>query len=140
MTLTSVKTTTNALFDLAAHQKYVEPLREEVEAAVSALGWTKEAMARMVKLDSFLKESSRLQGVGVGTFSVKIPFERRLSFVSVSLTRKVLKDLPLSNGVVVPAGCTLGVASYPIHRNPVSHFRCGGFDLTDKISGSLRKS
>ncbi|KAH6912153.1 cytochrome P450 [Coprinopsis sp. MPI-PUGE-AT-0042] len=97
---TTSMTTTNALFDLASHQEYVQPLREEVETTVAALGWTKEALARMVKLDSFLKESSRLHGVG-----------------AASLSRKVLEDLPLSNGIIVPAGCTLGVASYPVHRN-----------------------
>ena len=30
-----------------------------------------------------------------------------------------MNDLPLSNGVVIPAGCTIGVASYSVHRNPV---------------------
>jgi hypothetical protein len=61
------------LFDLASHREYIQPLREEVEKTIADLGWTKEAMARMVKLDSFLKESSRLGGVGVGQSSVKIP-------------------------------------------------------------------
>ena len=95
---------------------------------VSVHGWTKDAMVRMVKLDSFLKESSRLQGVGVGTRTVKIPLSVCLTAGIVSLTRKVLRDLPLSNGVVVPAGSSLAVASYPIHRNPVSQAGSSEYD------------
>lgn len=110
---TTSMTTTNALFDLAARQEYIKAFRDEAEQAISAFGWTKEAMARMVKIDAFLKESSRLRGVG-----------------AVSLTRKVINDLPLSNGVVVPAGSTVGVASYPIHRNPDVYDQPESFDGT----------
>jgi hypothetical protein len=54
----------NALFDLAAHPKYLAPLRAEAEGAVEQYGWTKEAMNKMRGLDSFLKESSRMRGTG----------------------------------------------------------------------------
>lgn len=35
------------------------PLREEIEAVVQAHGWSKVATDKMVKLDSFIKESLR---------------------------------------------------------------------------------
>jgi hypothetical protein len=42
-------------------------LREEVSAVVEELGWTKAAMSKMVKLDSFMKEAQRLSGVSGGS-------------------------------------------------------------------------
>ena len=58
----SIQTFTTALFDLASRPGYIERIREEVEAVVAEYGWTKVAMGRMRKLDSFLKESQRLKG------------------------------------------------------------------------------
>jgi flavorubredoxin len=55
------------MFDLAEHLHYLTALREEAEEMVGSYGWTKEAMNRMRKLDSFLKESSRLRGIGSGS-------------------------------------------------------------------------
>lgn len=63
--VTISQTATNALFDLAIRPEYLEPLRAEIEEVVAAHGWTKEAMGRMLKLDSFMKESSRLAGISV---------------------------------------------------------------------------
>jgi len=54
---------THALYDLAAHPEYVEEMREEAEAMIEVHGWTKTAMQRMRKIDSFLKESQRLTGL-----------------------------------------------------------------------------
>ena len=55
---------TQALYDLAAHPEYVKEMREEAEAMIGANGWTKPAMQGMRKIDSFLKESQRLNGLG----------------------------------------------------------------------------
>ena len=43
----------------------MELLREEAEAITAADGWTKAAMGKMRKLDSFLKESQRYNGIGM---------------------------------------------------------------------------
>ena len=51
---------THALYDLAAYPEYAEPLREEVARAVQCDGWTKTAIDNMDNIDSFLKESMRL--------------------------------------------------------------------------------
>jgi hypothetical protein len=53
---------THALYDLAANPQYIQPLREEVEVNLAEKGWTKAAMDKMWKVDSFLKESMRLHG------------------------------------------------------------------------------
>ena len=55
----------HVLYDLAAFPEYIEPLREEVETITAVDGWTKAAMGKMRKLDSFLKESQRFNGIGL---------------------------------------------------------------------------
>ncbi|KAF6750322.1 cytochrome P450 [Ephemerocybe angulata] len=98
---TTSLTSTNILFDLAARQEYIAPLRAEIEEAIASHGWSKDAMNRMRKLDSFMKESSRLSG-----------------FSGISMRRKVMKDFVFTNGTVVPAGVTVAVASGEIQIDP----------------------
>ncbi|KAK7688640.1 hypothetical protein QCA50_008178 [Cerrena zonata] len=95
---TSSTSFTHALYHLAAHPEYMHPLREEVDAAINAEGWTKTAMQRMKKVDSFIRESLRLNGVD-----------------GLSLTRKAMKDITLSNGTFLPAGTVFAAASGPTH-------------------------
>lgn len=47
------------MYDLATHSEYVAPLRQEIEDLVATEGWSTSALSKMVKLDSFLKESIR---------------------------------------------------------------------------------
>ena len=42
----------------------MEPLRREVEVAVAEEGWTKAGLDKMYKIDSFLRETQRLDGLG----------------------------------------------------------------------------
>jgi hypothetical protein len=39
-------------------------MREEIQTVVEEEGWTKAALTRMRKVDSFIRESQRLTGVG----------------------------------------------------------------------------
>ena len=48
------------LFDLCAHPEYVEILRQEALEILSKEGYTKQALADMKKMDSFMRESQRL--------------------------------------------------------------------------------
>ena len=50
---------------------YIQPIRDEVEAVIGKEGWSKASLAKMYKLDSFLKESQRHGGLGLGALSVK---------------------------------------------------------------------
>ena len=43
--------------------EWIPPIREEIEAVIAADGWTKLAMAKMWKLDSVFRESSRYHGI-----------------------------------------------------------------------------
>ncbi|KAG6885315.1 hypothetical protein C0993_003292 [Termitomyces sp. T159_Od127] len=51
---------TQALFDLAANPSFAPVLREEVETVIKEEGYSKMSLHKMVKLDSFIKESQRL--------------------------------------------------------------------------------
>ncbi|KAF4469441.1 Cytochrome P450 [Fusarium albosuccineum] len=64
---TTTMTLTNVLFDLAAHPKYADELREEikrvsVEEPSGRL--RKKTMPKLKKLDSFIKESQRVHPLG----------------------------------------------------------------------------
>ena len=62
------------MFELASRPEYIEPIRQEVGAIVAEDGWTKVAMTRMRKLDSFLKEAQRVNGVGACKYwMIQIP-------------------------------------------------------------------
>jgi hypothetical protein len=51
------------LYRLLAHPEYLEPLREEVNAVIKEEGWTKAGVDKMYKMDSFLRETQRLDGI-----------------------------------------------------------------------------
>ena len=55
-----MQTFTTILYRLLSNPEYVEPLRHEVETAVSEEGWTKAAMGKMYKMDSFVRETERV--------------------------------------------------------------------------------
>ncbi|KAI5983079.1 cytochrome P450 [Pisolithus marmoratus] len=90
---------TQALYNLAAYPQYVGPLREEVDPVIRQHGWTKEAMALMPKVDSFLAETLRLDGI------------------TSSVQRKAMKDLTLSDGTFIPKGTHLSILTSVIHHD-----------------------
>ena len=51
---------TSAFYHLLSNPEYIEPLRHDVETAVAEEGWTRAAMDKMLKVDSFLRESQRI--------------------------------------------------------------------------------
>jgi cytochrome P450 len=89
---------THALFYLAANPQYIGPLRDEVESIVEKEGWSKAAVDKMRKVDSFLKECQRMEGIDGAT-----------------LTRKALKDFTFSDGTFIPKGTTIVAATRSIH-------------------------
>lgn len=66
---------THALYHLAANPEFIGPLRKEVEAVLQEDGWTKAAMGKMRKLDSFMRESQRMNGIN-GSMSPAISPQR----------------------------------------------------------------
>jgi cytochrome P450 len=56
--------TVQLVYELIAHPEYLQPLRDEVARTLEAAGgkWTDEAMTNMPKLESFTRETLRLNG------------------------------------------------------------------------------
>ncbi|KAI5118159.1 hypothetical protein M0805_005781 [Coniferiporia weirii] len=108
---TSSNSFTHALFHLAARPEYIEPLREEVERVIKAEGWTKVAMNKMRKLDSFMKESQRYNGIGM-----------------LSMTRKALVDYTLSDGTFLPAGTFVSCNALSLHYDDANYNNAHDFD------------
>ena len=58
------------LYNLAANPQYIQALRDEVEPIVKEEGWSKAAVAKMYKVDSFMKETQRMNGLSLGEFGM----------------------------------------------------------------------
>ncbi|OJD28723.1 cytochrome p450 [Diplodia corticola] len=100
------------LFALAARPHYMQPLREEIEACILKHGaLTKQCLHDMVKLDSFLREVQRLSPPGL-----------------VSVNRKVLEPITLSNGQRLPVGTSIAFPADAINRDPELWERPADFD------------
>ncbi|KAH9067786.1 cytochrome P450 [Lactarius vividus] len=97
---TTSTTFTNVLYRLLSNPEYVEPLRQDVEVAVAEEGWTKAGLDKMHKIDSFLRETQRLDGL-----------------TSLTLVRLALRPFTFSNGITVPAGTLIAAPTDAIHRD-----------------------
>ncbi|KAJ7853056.1 cytochrome P450 [Mycena olivaceomarginata] len=102
----------NALYDLAAYPDHISLMCEEAEHVVTAQGWTKAALGNMHKIDSFLRESMRLN---VGP---------------VAMTRQVIaKDgFKFSDGTTIPYGALISIPSAPTHHDPANYDHPDMFD------------
>ncbi|KAJ7666364.1 cytochrome P450 [Mycena rosella] len=104
---------TSALYDLTTYPEHILPLREEVERVIAAEGWTKSALGHMHKIDSFLRESQRLGGVG-----------------ALGMPRRVVatEGFTFSDGTTIPYGSFLSVPATAIHYDPENYDNATTFD------------
>jgi len=91
---------TLVLYRLLSHPEYIEPLREEVEAVIAEEGWTKAGMDKMHKMDSFVRETLRLD-----------------SAAPLGLFRRVLRPFTFSNGVTIPVGTDVAIPIKATHSD-----------------------
>lgn len=59
------QTFTQVLYRILDNPEYIEPLRQEVEAVVAEEGWTKAGMDKLHKIDSFIRETQRVDVQGI---------------------------------------------------------------------------
>ncbi|KAJ7442451.1 cytochrome P450 [Mycena latifolia] len=100
---TTTITATNAVLDIwsaPASQNVVTILREEAKRVFAEHDgeWTKAAVAKLVRLDSAIRESARVSGIG-----------------GSALARRTKVDVTLPNGVVIPRDNCVGVSMDGIH-------------------------
>ncbi|PIA92053.1 Ent-kaurene oxidase [Cercospora beticola] len=93
---------TNDLFDLIEHPEYIEILREEVNTVLTEeQGWTKQALTKMRKMDSFMKESQRMN-----------------PSTPITCKRKVMQDFTLHDGLILPRSSHVAFTSDAVNRDP----------------------
>lgn len=127
LSLAAIHTTsnllTNVMYDLAAYREYFEPLRNEIKEVVEEDGvLQKTSITKLKLMDSVLKETQRINPVSLSknfysylrTLPVSSPVGyRRLTLFSVaSIHRYATKDIPLSDGTVIPKGASIVVSSH----------------------------
>ncbi|KAJ6511236.1 cytochrome P450 [Mycena vulgaris] len=100
---TTSLTFTHALYDLAAFPEYVPSMREEAARAVRDAGWSTAALDNMYKIDSFLRESQRFNGIHI-----------------VNMMRKVVKPegYTMGDGTYLPPGAFVSVAARAAQHDP----------------------
>ena len=76
LSITSIHSTTastlSILHDLADHRKFCDEILDEIQTVQKKHGpkWTKQSLAKLDKLDSFMKESQRVHPIGLGISSI----------------------------------------------------------------------
>ncbi|KAF7308011.1 Cytochrome P450 [Mycena kentingensis (nom. inval.)] len=104
----------HAFYNLASKPEFIPVLREEVEAFLDPLepsSWTKESIFKCAKLDSFLKETLRLHGLG-----------------AIWMPRLTLAPFKYSDGTVIAPGDFVGTAVYAIHEDDSNYANAKEFD------------
>ncbi|KII83970.1 hypothetical protein PLICRDRAFT_179998 [Plicaturopsis crispa FD-325 SS-3] len=100
---TSSMSITQVLLDLGAHPEFQEPLKEEIESVLQEFGgWSKQALTKMKKLDSCMRESQRMNGV-----------------VIASVMRKAMTSQTLSDGTFLPKGTWVIVPTSALHHSEI---------------------
>ncbi|TDL22834.1 cytochrome P450 [Rickenella mellea] len=108
---TSSMSLAHTMFHLASEPQYIEPMREEVESVIKRDGWTKAAMTKMRKVDSFLKETQRYTGLG-----------------ALTVDRMALEDYTFSDGTFIPKGTLVSAAVGAMHHDEENYKDANKFD------------
>jgi cytochrome P450 len=119
------------LYRLLAHPEYLEPLREEIDAVIKEEGWTKAGIDKMYKIDSCLRETQRLDGLGTRPLEILSAPQYEVlmyAFFLVAMSRLVLRPLKLSNGMTIPAGTLVAIPASATHRDEISYPNPDEFD------------
>ncbi|KAG2153600.1 cytochrome P450 [Suillus bovinus] len=101
---TPSNTLTHALYHLATNPDFAQTLRDEVDPIVQRDGWNVQSVANMRKIDSFLRESARINGVS-----------------SLGFFRQAMRDFSLSDGTFLPKDCFIAVSLPPFHRDSTAY-------------------
>jgi len=116
LNVASIHTTTMnftyALYSLAAEpEKYLPELRAEARQFFAACSLTRESIAGLVKIDSFLRESSRMGNDGL-----------------LATQRNAKQQFTFKDGTVIPAGASVGTPLNYVHKTSEAYDRPDEFD------------
>lgn len=91
-----------AIVDLCQYKEYIEPLRQEIRDVFNSN--VKDPYDKLILMDSFLRESARLN-----------PLD------GLTVQRKALKPFTFSDGSHVPAGNLVAVPQRVVMRDPARY-------------------
>jgi Cytochrome P450 len=107
---------------------------------VAEEGWTKAAMDKMYKIDSFIRETQRLDGLGLSSlYKSLLPRQVLMCHtLSVSIARLTLQPFTFSNGVTVPPGILVAAPACAAHTDEEVYTNADKFDgfRFSKLRGS----
>lgn len=135
-THTTTNHITNTIFDLATRwDEYAEELRQEIVEVTGGFQnriSDKATLTRLSKLDSFMKESQRLNPASsrkrhLTRFPNSEVAAAQLT-LTVSMNRKMMEDFTLSDGTVLPRNSYISVPSGPMSVSPLYHKKAEVFD------------
>lgn len=99
---TSAAAPIQVIYDLCHRPEYIAPLRQEIEEVLDQYGsFTRQALLKLYKLDSFMKESQRHNPLLMCTFE-----------------RVITADYRLSDGFLIPKGTTIGAPAHAVGMDP----------------------
>ena len=116
------------MYRLLAHPENIEPLRQEVDAVIREEGWTKAGIDKMYKIDSFLRETQRLDGLGLRSLHSLSRVKMLTLRFPVPLIRLALRPFTFSNGVTIPAGTLIAVPGSAVHTDEANFHDPDTFD------------
>ncbi|RDL40499.1 uncharacterized protein BP5553_00478 [Venustampulla echinocandica] len=90
------------VYDLIAYSEYIPGIIEEIKQTLAeSPEWTKLSLAKLRKLDSFLRENQRLHSVGM-----------------VTVQRSTVVPYTFSDGLYLPANTMLAFPTYEVTHDP----------------------
>ncbi|KAF7182336.1 hypothetical protein CNMCM7691_001816 [Aspergillus felis] len=107
LTVASMHTTssslTSVLYDLLIRPEYCAEITQEVQDALAECGgnWTLQQVAKMKKLDSFMKESQRVHPIGF-----------------ITAQRATVRSHTFKDGLHLPAGVIFQFPADAVHHDP----------------------
>ena len=129
-----LQTFTQAIFNLATRPEYIEPFWHEAEEVLQLYGWNKIGMSELPKMDSFFKESIRLNGLGSSRSSLIFPWFHCTYLFIISTTPIVgfpwitLQDYTFSDGSSIPSGSYVSAAISATHIDKAYYKNAKMFD------------
>ena len=122
------------LYRLLSHPEHIESLRKEVETAMAEEGWTKTGMEKMHKIDSFIRETLRIDGQSISSLDPFPSIQLRTVDVwctyvlPVTTTRLALRPFTFSNGVTMPTGTLISLPTRATHKDELIYENPNEFD------------
>ncbi|KAK7444196.1 hypothetical protein Landi51_08747 [Colletotrichum acutatum] len=122
LAVASIHTTSSSmvqvLYDLAAYPEYTEELRQEVVEVLESSGgiFTKQSLAEMKKLDSWMKESLRMNAPDLSKSASSHKNSSPVSYkFEATFQRMATKPVTLKDGTYIPAGTKMELPTSAIN-------------------------